>query len=42
MLSFPSDLEWFAMRAMDSRLELPQGPPLGVVAPPDGKPEVSY
>ena len=42
MLSFSSDLEWFAMCAMDSSLELPQGPPLGAVAPPDGKPEASH
>ena len=35
MLSFSSDLEWFAMCAMDSSLELPQGPP-------DGKPEASH
>ena len=42
MLSFSSDLEWFAVCAMDSSLKLPQGPPLGAVAPPDGKPEVSH
>ena len=42
MLSFSRDLEWFAVRAVDSSLELPQGPPLGVVAPPDGKPEASH
>ena len=42
MLSFSSDLEWFAMCAVDSSLELPQGPPLGAVAPPHGKPEASY
>ena len=42
MLSFSSDLEWFAMCAMDSSFELPQGPPLGAVAPSDGKPKASY
>ena len=42
MLSFSSDLEWFAMCAVDSSLELPQGPPLGGVAPSDGKPEASH
>ena len=42
MLSFSSDLEWFAVCAVDSSLELPQGPPLGAVAPSDGKPEASH
>ena len=42
MLGFSSDLERFAVCAMDSSLELPQGPPLGAVAPPDGKPEASH
>ena len=42
MLSFSSDLEWFAVCAMDNSLELPQGPALGAVAPPDGKPEASH
>ena len=42
MLSFSSDLEWFAMCAVNSSLELSQGPPLGTVAPPDGKPEASH
>ena len=42
MLSFSSDLEWFAVCAVDSSLKLPQGPPLGAVAPPDGKPEASH
>ena len=42
MLGFSSDLEWFAVYAVYSPLKLPQGPPLGVVAPPDGKPEASH
>ena len=42
MLGFSSDLEWFAVCAVDSPLKLPQGPPLGTVAPPDGKPEASH
>ena len=42
MLGFSSDLEWFAVCAVNSSLELPQGPPLGAVAPPDGKPEASH
>ena len=42
MLSFSSDLEWFAVCGVDSSLELPQGPPLGMVAPPDRKPEASH
>ena len=42
MLGFTSDLEWFALCAVNSSLELPQGAPLGVVAPPDGKPEASH
>ena len=42
MLGFSSDLERFAVFTVDSSLELPQGPPLGVVAPPDGKPEASH
>ena len=39
MLSFSSDLEWFAVCAVDSSLELPQRSPLGAGAPPDVKPE---
>ena len=42
MLGFSSDLEWFDVCAMDSSLELPQGPLLGAVAPPYGKPEASH
>ena len=42
MLVFSSDLEWFAVCTVDSPLKLPQGPPLGVVAPPDRKPEASH
>ena len=42
MLSFSSDLELLAVCAVDSSLELPQGPLLGAVAPPDGKPEASH
>ena len=42
MLGFPHNLKWFAMLAVDSPFKLPQGPPLGVVALPDGKPEASY
>ena len=42
MLGFSSDLERFAVYAVDSSLELPQGPPLGTVAPPDGKPEANH
>ena len=42
MLGFSSDLERFAVCAMDSSLELFQGPPLCVVAPPDRKPEASH
>ena len=42
MLGFSSNLERFAMCAVDSPLELPQVPPLGTVAPPDGKPEASH
>ena len=42
MLCFSSDLGGFAVCAVDSSLELPQGPPLGAVAQPDGKPEASH
>ena len=42
ILGFSSDLERFAVRAVDSSLELPQGSPLGAVVPPDGKPEASH
>ena len=42
MLGFSSNLEQFAVCAVDSSLELPQGLPLGAVAPPDGKPEASH
>ena len=42
MLGFSSDLERFAVCAVDSSIELPQGPPLGAEAPPDGKPEASH
>ena len=42
MLSFSSDLERFAVCAVDSSLELPLGYPLGAVVPPDGQPEASH
>ena len=42
MLGFSSDLEWFAVCAVYSPLKRPQGPPLGAVAPTDGKPEASH
>ena len=42
MLSFSSNLERFAMCTVHSPLKLPQGSPLGAVAPPDGKPEASH
>ena len=42
MLGFSSDLERFPVCAVDSSHELPQGPPLGAVAPPDGKSEASH
>ena len=42
MLSFSSDLEWFAVCVVDCSLELPQGPPLDAVAPPNGKPKASH
>ena len=39
MLGFSSNLERFAVCAVYCPLKLPQGPPLGTVAPLDGKPE---
>ena len=38
MLSFSSNLEWFAVCTVHCPLKLPQGPPLGAVAPPDVEP----
>ena len=42
MLSFSRNLERFAVCTVHSPLKLPQGSPLGAVAPPDGKPEASH
>ena len=42
MLVFSGNLEGFAMCTVHRPLKLLQGPPLGTVAPPDGKPEASY
>ena len=42
MLSFSSNLEWFVVCTVHCPLKLLQGPPLGAVAPPDGKPEASH
>ena len=42
MLGFSGNLEGFTVCTMHRPLKQLQGPPLGVVAPPDGKPEASY
>ena len=41
-LGLSSNLERFSVCAVHCPLKLSQGPPLGVVAPPDGKPKASY
>ena len=42
MLGFPGNLEGFTVCIVHCSLKLFQGPPLGAVTPPDGKPEASY
>ena len=42
MLSSAGNLQVFTVGTMHHPLKLPQGPPLGVIAPPDGKPEAGY
>ena len=38
MLSFSSNLEWFAVRTMHCPLKWPQGSPLSAKAPPNVEP----
>ena len=42
MLSFSGNLQGFTVGTVYRPLKLLQGPPLGAVAPPDGKPEAGY
>ena len=42
MLGFSGNLEGFTVCTVHRLLKLLQGPPLGTVEPPDGKPEASY
>ena len=42
MLSFSGNLQGFLVGTVYRPLKLLQGPALGAVAPPDGKPEVGY
>ena len=42
MLGFTRNMERFAMRTVHRSLKWLQGPPLGAVAPPDGKSQACY
>ena len=42
MLSFPSNLEWFAVRTVHCPLKWPQGAPLSAEAPPNVEPQACH